>query len=129
MPKTVSPFHQHFDVLLVPVGDDGEKKQYVLRCKICHEDLSPANPSGSKNVDKEVCKRQGSSRSTQGSSHQVSWQPWQAWQPLSCQEAGRKLVAIKANLGSSEAPRGVDEMITLDHMSDSGSDRIIMVAN
>ena len=44
-------------------------------------------------------------------------------------DVATKLVAIKANLGSCEAPRGVDEMITLDHMSDSGSDRIIMVAN
>ena len=43
----------------MPVGDDDEKKQCVLRCKLCHEDLSPANPSGSKNahVGKEVCKR------------------------------------------------------------------------
>ena len=30
--KQGSPFHQHFDVLLVPVGDDDEKKQCVLRC-------------------------------------------------------------------------------------------------
>ena len=50
---------EHFDVLLVSVGDDDEKKQCVLRCKLCHEDLSPANPSGSKNahVGKEVCNR------------------------------------------------------------------------
>ena len=44
----------------MPVGDDDEKKQCVLRFfSPCHEDLSPANPSGSKNapVGKEVCNR------------------------------------------------------------------------
>ena len=57
--KQAAPFHQLFDVLIVPVGDDDEKKQYVLRGKLCHEDLSPTNPSGSKNahVGKEECKR------------------------------------------------------------------------
>ena len=54
---------------------------------------------------------------------------WSAWGRVYIKAHNRlgidvttKLVAIKANLGSSEAPRGVDEMITLDHMADSGSD-------
>ena len=54
---------------------------------------------------------------------------WTAWGRVYTKARSRlgidvanKLMAIKANLGSSEAPRGVDEMITLDHMADSGSD-------
>ena len=27
--KQFSPYHEHFDVLLVPVGDDDEKKQCI----------------------------------------------------------------------------------------------------
>ena len=82
----------------------------------------------------------GGSRSTQGSSHHI-WllamhvtsvaaeRTLSAWGRVYTKARNRlgidvatKLVAIKANLGSSEAPRGVDEMITLDHMADSGSD-------
>ena len=54
---------------------------------------------------------------------------WSAWGCVYTKARNRqgidvatKLVAIKVNLGNSEAPRGVDEMITLDHMADSGSD-------
>ena len=97
----------------MPVGDDDEKKQCVLRCKLCHEDLSPANPSGSKNahVGKEVCNRRAKQfKAAVAARNRLGI------------DVATKLVAIKANLGSSEAPRGVDEMITLDHMADSGSD-------
>ena len=62
------------------------------------ENLSPENPSGTKTahiLDNQGCKKQ----------------------PAGV-DVATELVAIKANLGNSEAPRGVDEMNTLNHMAD-----------
>ena len=74
-----------------------------LMYKLCHEDLSPANPSCSKNahVDKEVCNRRAKQfKAAVAARNRLGI------------DVATKLVAIKANLGSSEAPRGVDEMTT-----------------
>ena len=121
------------------------RKNSVLMYKLCHEDLSPANPSCSKNahVDKEVCNRRAKQFKAAVTERKAA-AIRSGCLPLSPQlrlsgtglpgavstkarnqlgiDVATKLVAIKANLGSSEAPRGVDEMITLDHMADSGSD-------
>ena len=55
-----SPYYQHFDAILVSAGDDYDKKQCVLRCRLCQEDISPANPSRTKwaHANKEGCKKQ-----------------------------------------------------------------------
>ena len=83
----------------------------MKRCKVCKEDLSPVNPSGS-NVDKVGCKKRHRLRQQQpqhankaAAINEVSWQPWQ---PFTHQEAGPHLILPhqRRSAHSVHGPRG-----------------------